>query len=67
MHRTHIGLMTWWHLLSQNEESSTAYSTRQEPLTRFSKVSALKGVGDREERKKGGGLGIEGKGRLLWN
>ena len=65
MHRTHIGLMTWWHLLSQNEESSTSYSTRQEPLTRFSKMSALKGVGDREERKTGGGLGREGKGRLL--
>ena len=59
--------MTWWHLLSQNEESSTSYSTHQEPLTRFSKVSAWKGVGEREEGKKGGELGEEGKGRLLQN
>ena len=65
MHRTHIGLMTRWHLISQNEESSTAYSTHQEPLTRFSKVPSSKGVGDREEGKKGGELGGEGKGRLL--
>ena len=28
-------------------------------------IQASKGVGDREEGKKGGGLGREGKGRLL--